>query len=247
MLSTLRHDATVSGAPPLDRSPWVTGPQDRLIKIVLHGKPGTAMAPFKHLSDVEIAAVVTYTRNNWTNKTGDMATPAEVKACAEFLDAEWRLLKRKRKLRTNVRISYTPTGGIEITSTAYHHRFDRAWRKLNGFAAGRSLEDCEKDKLAGMELVRLSENSEAKSVTATTAVAATPSDAVIESLDDRYWRNRVWAEANERFRARLLHAGFGEIAVRFHVVDLPAQHVAAIGGGINDNRTDHDFVKARHG
>jgi cytochrome c oxidase subunit 2 len=38
------------------------------------------MAPFKHLSDVEIAGVVTYTRNNWTNKTGDMATPADVKA-----------------------------------------------------------------------------------------------------------------------------------------------------------------------
>ena len=56
------------------------GPEEQQINLVLNGKPGTAMAPFKHLSDVEIAAVVTYTRNNWTNKTGDMATPAEVKA-----------------------------------------------------------------------------------------------------------------------------------------------------------------------
>jgi cytochrome c oxidase subunit 2 len=29
---------------------------------------------------VEIAAVITYTRNNWANKVGDMVAPAEVKA-----------------------------------------------------------------------------------------------------------------------------------------------------------------------
>ena len=47
---------------------------------MLNGKPGTAMAPFKHLSDVDIAAVVTYERNAWNNKTGDMVSPEEVKA-----------------------------------------------------------------------------------------------------------------------------------------------------------------------
>ncbi len=35
------------------------------------------------------------------------------------------------------------------------------------FVAGRSLEDCARDKVAGMGLVRLSEDPEAKSVTAT--------------------------------------------------------------------------------
>ena len=40
---------------------------------MLNGKPGTAMAPFKQLSDIEIAAVVTYTRNSWGNKAGDGA------------------------------------------------------------------------------------------------------------------------------------------------------------------------------
>lgn len=35
------------------------------------------------------------------------------------------------------------------------------------FVAGRSLEDCEKDKLGGMELVSLSDDAEARSVTAT--------------------------------------------------------------------------------
>ena len=64
----------------LDGSKLVKGPKAPHVDIVLNGKPGTAMAPFKHLSDVEIAAVVTYERNAWSNKTGDMVAPAEVKA-----------------------------------------------------------------------------------------------------------------------------------------------------------------------
>jgi cytochrome c oxidase subunit 2 len=78
------HQATGMGVPgtfpALVGSKVVTGPKEEQIKIVLNGRPGTAMAPFKHLSDVEIASVITYTRNNWTNKTGDVATPGEVKA-----------------------------------------------------------------------------------------------------------------------------------------------------------------------
>lgn len=78
------HQASGMGVPgtfpALAGSKVVNGPKEEQINIVLGGKPGTAMAPFKHLSDVDIAAVVTYTRNNWTNKTGDMATPTDVKA-----------------------------------------------------------------------------------------------------------------------------------------------------------------------
>jgi cytochrome c oxidase subunit II len=78
------HQATGMGLPgtfpALAGSKVVTGPKEEQINIVLNGKPGTAMAPFKHLSDVDIAGVVTYTRNSWTNKTGDMATPADIKA-----------------------------------------------------------------------------------------------------------------------------------------------------------------------
>ena len=66
--------------PALDGSKMVKGPKNPHVDIVLNGKPGTAMAPFKHLSDVEVAAVVTYERNAWSNKTGDMVAPAEVKA-----------------------------------------------------------------------------------------------------------------------------------------------------------------------
>jgi cytochrome c oxidase subunit II len=32
------------------------------------------------LSDTDIAAVITYTRNSWSNKTGEAVLPDEVKA-----------------------------------------------------------------------------------------------------------------------------------------------------------------------
>jgi cytochrome c oxidase subunit 2 len=57
-----------------------TGAKEGHVSIVLNGKPGTAMAPFKHLSDVDIAAVITYERNSWANKTGEMVAPADIKA-----------------------------------------------------------------------------------------------------------------------------------------------------------------------
>ncbi len=78
------HQATGKGTPPafppLDGSKTVTGPKEAHIDTVLNGRPGTAMAAFgKQLNDTEIAAVITYERNSWSNKSG-MVQPAEVKA-----------------------------------------------------------------------------------------------------------------------------------------------------------------------
>jgi cytochrome c oxidase subunit 2 len=66
--------------PAISGSKVATGPKEEHVNIVVNGKPGTAMAPFKHLSDVEIASVITYERNSWANKTGDMVAPADIKA-----------------------------------------------------------------------------------------------------------------------------------------------------------------------
>lgn len=78
------HQPTGAGAPPafppLTGSAVAVGAKGGAIDRVLNGKAGTAMAPFKHLPDADIAGVLTYVRNNWTNKTGDMISPAEVKA-----------------------------------------------------------------------------------------------------------------------------------------------------------------------
>jgi cytochrome c oxidase subunit 2 len=79
------HQASGKGNPPvfpaLDGSKVVNGPKEGQMDVVMNGRTGTAMAPFaKQLNDTEIAAVITFTRNNWGNKTGDQVQPAEVKA-----------------------------------------------------------------------------------------------------------------------------------------------------------------------
>ncbi len=54
------------------------------------------------------------------------------------------------------------TGGSARTATAYMAHVGCSCR----YIAGRDLDSCETDRLAGMELVGLSEDDEAKSVTA---------------------------------------------------------------------------------
>ena len=55
-----------------------------------------------------------------------------------------------------------PINGYGSIASAYSARVGCSCR----FVAGRSLEDCAKDKVGGMELVSLSEDIEEKSVTA---------------------------------------------------------------------------------
>jgi cytochrome c oxidase subunit 2 len=77
------HQATGRGAPPafppLAGSKVVTGPEEPQIDVVLQGRPNTAMQSFKQLSNADIAAVITYTRNAWGNKAREVQ-PAEVQA-----------------------------------------------------------------------------------------------------------------------------------------------------------------------
>ncbi len=85
------HQPTGKGAPPafpaLDGSKVVNGPKAVQIKTVLNGverdgKP-TAMVSWKQLSDTDIAAVITYTRNSWGNKTGEAVQPSEIKVARQ--------------------------------------------------------------------------------------------------------------------------------------------------------------------
>jgi cytochrome c oxidase subunit 2 len=76
------HQATGAGLPPtfpaLTGSKVVAGPIDAQITQVLKGK-NAMPALGAVLSDADVAAVVTYTRNNLGNKIGDAATPEQVK------------------------------------------------------------------------------------------------------------------------------------------------------------------------
>ena len=92
------HQATGAGLPgvfpPLAGSEWVTGKDEVLAKILLHGVSGDltvkgatfkgAMPAFKdQLKDEEIAAVATHMRSQWGNKASAVAADVVAKARAE--------------------------------------------------------------------------------------------------------------------------------------------------------------------
>jgi cytochrome c oxidase subunit 2 len=62
---------------PLDGSPIVLDANHAMqIELLLKGR--NAMPSWKALSDTDIAAVITYTKNNWSNRTGQLVQPAEI-------------------------------------------------------------------------------------------------------------------------------------------------------------------------
>ncbi len=78
------HRPDGKGAGPikaLDGSAIVTdADKSKQLGVLLKGAANGAMPSWKALSDTEIAAVMTYTKNNWGNKTGQLVQPSEVLA-----------------------------------------------------------------------------------------------------------------------------------------------------------------------
>jgi cytochrome c oxidase subunit 2 len=77
------HQANGKGAgpiKPLDGSQIVLNDPAAQIGILLNGAANGAMPSWKQLSDTEIAAVITYTKNAWSNQTGKLVQPAEIVA-----------------------------------------------------------------------------------------------------------------------------------------------------------------------
>ena len=78
------HQASGKGAgaiKALDGSPVVLdADQGKQINVLLNGQNNNMMPAWRQLSDTEIAAVITYTKNHWSNKTGQTVQPAEVMA-----------------------------------------------------------------------------------------------------------------------------------------------------------------------
>jgi cytochrome c oxidase subunit 2 len=78
------HQANGKGAgpiKPLDGSAIVqSADQSKQIMVVLNGAAGGAMPSWKALSDTDLAAVISFTKNNWSNRTGQLVQPAAVQA-----------------------------------------------------------------------------------------------------------------------------------------------------------------------
>ena len=78
------HQANGKGAgpiKPLDGAAVVLdADKGKQIAVLLKGQNNGAMPSWKQLSDTDIAAVVTYTKNHWSNQTGQLVQPADVMA-----------------------------------------------------------------------------------------------------------------------------------------------------------------------
>ena len=78
------HQANGQGAGPikaLDGDAVVLdADKSKQILVLLNGQNNGAMPAWKQLSDTEIAAVITFTKNHWSNKTGQLVQPADVLA-----------------------------------------------------------------------------------------------------------------------------------------------------------------------
>lgn len=100
-----------SGFPPLSGTEWVTGSEDRLIKIILKGLMGpivvegknydgmVPMTPFEGmLNDQELAAVATYIRNSFGNKAS-VVSPEKVKEVRAKLKGTKAFYQSKKLLK----------------------------------------------------------------------------------------------------------------------------------------------------
>ena len=66
---------------PLDGSAIVMNTDhNKQIQILLNGANNGAMPSWKQLSDTDLAAVISYTKNNWSNQTGQIVQPSELLA-----------------------------------------------------------------------------------------------------------------------------------------------------------------------
>ncbi|MBH2010772.1 MAG: cytochrome c, partial [Xanthomonadaceae bacterium] len=78
------HQANGKGAgpiKPLDGSAIVLDKDHgKQIQTVLNGVAAGAMPSWKALSDTDLAAVISYTKNNWSNQTGQIVQPSEILA-----------------------------------------------------------------------------------------------------------------------------------------------------------------------
>lgn len=107
------HQATGSGVPgvfpPLAGSEWVTGDDKVLTHILLHGVNGElevkgatykgAMPAWKSMSDDELAAVMSYIRNDWGNKAAEIS-PVTVAAQREATKARTEPYKGGAELKS---------------------------------------------------------------------------------------------------------------------------------------------------
>jgi cytochrome c oxidase subunit II len=147
------HQADGKGNPAakikaLDGSALVLNDPANQIKTLLNGAANGAMPPWKQLSDTELAAVITYTKNSWSNKTGKLVQPAEV--------AEVRAGKTPASLAAASTAAAAPEAAAPAVAAAQSAPLSVL------FATGKSALDAEAQKVLGKAIEMLKTKPDAK-------------------------------------------------------------------------------------
>jgi cytochrome c oxidase subunit II len=205
------HQADGKGNPAakikaLDGSALVLNDPLNQIKTLLNGAANGAMPPWKQLSDTELAAVATYTKNNWSNKTGQLIQPAEV--------ADVRAGKTPASFAVAgaATAALVPTEGLPLSVL---------------FATGKSALDGDAQKVLGKALAMLKAKPDAK-IALSGYVDASGSAAKNAELAkqrafavrDALTKGGIPAERIELRKPSQVEAGSGADAARARRVDI---------------------------
>ena len=137
----------------LDGSALVLNDPLNQIKTLLNGAANGAMPAWKQLSDTELAAVATYTKNSWSNKTGKAIQPAEV--------AEVRAGRTPASLAATTAAA-VPAAAVAAVATAAPAAAAEGLPLSVLFPTGKSALDADAQKVLGKAVEMLKAKPDAK-------------------------------------------------------------------------------------
>jgi cytochrome c oxidase subunit II len=204
----------------LDGSALVLNDPLNQVKTLLNGAANGAMPAWKQLSDTELAAVITYTKNSWSNKTGKLVQPADV--------AEVRAGKTPASLAatTAAAPAAAAPAAVAAAATATATAADGLPLPVY-FAVGKSALDADAQKTLGKAVEMLKAKPDAKIALSgyvdSTGSAAKNAELAKQrafAVRDALTKAGVAAERIELRKPSQVDAGSGAAAERARRVDI---------------------------
>ncbi len=199
----------------LDGSALVLNDPLNQIKTLLNGAANGAMPAWKQLSDTELAAVATYTKNAWSNKTGKLIQPGEV--------ADVRAGKTPASFAAVSAAAAPPAAAGPATAVAATEGLPLSVL----FATGKSALDGDAQKVLGKALAMLKAKPDAKIalsgyVDASGSAAKNAELAKLRAfaVRDALTKGGIPAERIELRKPSQVEAGSGADAARSRRVDI---------------------------
>jgi cytochrome c oxidase subunit II len=203
----------------LDGSALVVNDPLNQIKTLLNGAANGAMPAWKQLSDTELAAVATYTKNSWSNKTGKVIQPAEV--------AEVRAGKTPASLAATTAAAPAAVAVAATTTVAATATAAEGLPLPVYFAVGKSALDADAQKALGKAIEMLKAKPDVKIALSgyvdSTGSAAKNAELAKQrafAVRDALTKAGVAAERIELRKPSQVDAGSGAAAERARRVDI---------------------------